>query len=114
MTTKVIMKLFKDKLFTCLKRLNLLPDNIVDIKMLDYGRGLEKQLDEYRELLEAIEKETGYFSSERGRFSIGHAETLDNYLSHCYQIRFDKKPNPSDALTYLRQKPLFINHGIKA
>lgn len=38
------MSLFKDKLFTCLKRLNALPDNVIDIKILDHGRGLESNL----------------------------------------------------------------------
>ncbi|MCD9481061.1 hypothetical protein GLP30_18980 [Photobacterium phosphoreum] len=85
---------------------------INDLKMvsfLDLGRGLEKQLDEYRQLLEAIEKETGYFSSEQGLFSIGHANELDNYLSYLYEIRFEKKPNPDNAITNLRQKPIFIH-----
>ena len=84
---------------------------INDLKMvrfLDLGRGLEKQLDEYRQLLEAIEKETEYFSSKQGCFSVSHANELDNYLSHLYELRFGKKPDPNNAITYLRPRPLFI------
>ncbi|EPG0370340.1 hypothetical protein ACSWVZ_003207 [Photobacterium damselae] len=102
------MKNLKVKLFHILQKMNLLPEGIISVKDLERGRGLEKQLDEYRELLERIEEHTGYFSSKQGCFSISHANTLDNYLSHLYELRFGKKPTPSAAITYLRSKPLFI------
>ncbi|MGF1903523.1 hypothetical protein [Aliivibrio salmonicida] len=76
---------------------------------LDFARGVEKQLDEYRELLENIEAATGYFSSDNGEFSIGHAAMLDDYLCHIYTLRHDVKPNEAKPITYLRQKPLFID-----
>ncbi|EGU30981.1 hypothetical protein VII00023_20592 [Vibrio ichthyoenteri ATCC 700023] len=101
------MTTFKALLFRFLKRINALPEHIIDARSLDDGRGLEKQLDEYRELLEAIEKETGFFSSELGVFSINHAEGLDDYLSYLYELRFGKNPTPETAINYLRHKPSF-------
>ncbi|WP_283392629.1 hypothetical protein [Photobacterium phosphoreum] len=38
----------KSTLFKWLKKNNLLPQSIIDASVLDKGRGLEKQLDEYR------------------------------------------------------------------
>lgn len=102
------MAQLKVNFFHLLKRMHLVPNNLITIKDLDKFRGLEKQLDEYRELLETIEKETGYFSSRQGFYSIGHAETLDDYLSYLYEIRFGQKPAPSTAINYLRAKPSFI------
>ena len=102
------MMRFKQTLFRGLTRLRLLPDNLTDVSELDRFRGLEKQLDEFRELLEAIEKQTGYFSSPEGFYSIGHAETLDNYLAYLYALRFGKEPTPSSATNYLRPKPSFL------
>ena len=102
----------KVKLFHLLKRVHLLPDSVVEIDILDTFdrfKGLEKQLDEFRELLEAIEKQTGYFSSPEGFYSIGHAETLDNYLAYLYALRFGKEPTPSSAANYLRPRPDFMN-----
>lgn len=101
----------KAKFFYLLKRMHLVPNNLITIKDLDKFRGLEKQLDEYRELLETIEKETGYFSSTQGFYSIGHAEMLDDYLSYLYEIRFGQKPAPSTAINYLRAKPSFIQNS---
>ena len=102
------MMRFKQTLFRGLKRLHILPNNLIDVNELDRFRGLEKQLDEYRELLEAIEKETGYFNSEQGFYSIGHADALDDYLAGLYEIRFGQKPTPSTAMNHLRAKPTFI------
>ncbi|TLS73435.1 hypothetical protein [Photobacterium damselae] len=100
----------KSTLFNLLKKYNLLPENVIAVSMLDKGRGLEKQLDEYRELLERIEKETGYFSSNRFKFSACHAKNLDDYLSHLYELRFNKKPNPDTANEYLRKAPDFYQN----
>ncbi|EJE8516217.1 hypothetical protein M5252_004566 [Vibrio parahaemolyticus] len=105
------MMQLKAKFFYLLKRMHLVPNNLITIKDLDKFRGLEKQLDEYRELLETIEKETGYFSSTQGFYSIGHAEMLDDYLSYLYEIRFGQKPAPSTAINYLRAKPSFIQNS---
>ena len=82
------MNNFKLKLFTLLQKLKLLPDNIILTESLDLHRGgIEKQLDEYREMLENIELATGYFSSPQGEFSCCHATTLDNYLSYLWPNR---------------------------
>ncbi|ARR51805.1 hypothetical protein [Photobacterium damselae] len=105
------MKNLKVKLLHILQKMNLLPDDIISAKDLERGRGLEKQLDEYREMIERIEEQTGYFSSKQGHFSISHASEIDNYLSHLYELRFGKKPTSSTAITYLRPKPLFIQLG---
>ena len=102
---------FKYLFYLLLKNLGLIPDNIIAAQDLDKFRGLEKQLDEYRELLEAIEKETGYFSSTQGFYSIGHAKILDEYLSYLYEIRFGQKPTPSTAINYLRAKPSFTQNS---
>ncbi len=98
---------FKATLFRLLQRMNWLPD-LIEVKELDKFRGLEKQLDEYRELLETIEKETGYFSSPRGFYSLSHVDVLDDYLSYLYALRFRKEPAPNTARNYLRAKPSFI------
>lgn len=103
------MKRIKLTLFRLLKILNLLPDNVIQTDSLEFARGAEKQLDEYRELLENIEAATGYFSSDKGEFSIGHAAMLDDYLCHIYTLRYSVKPNEAKPITYLRQKPLFID-----
>ena len=102
------MKSMKVVLFNLLKSFNALPDDLIQVKTLDLGRGLEKQLDEYRELLENIEAETGYFSSSRGEFSVSHAGSLDNYLSYLYELRYGLKANLQEPLNYLRKKPSFI------
>ncbi|MGR5465298.1 hypothetical protein ACPV5G_20385 [Photobacterium damselae] len=102
------MKNLKVKLFHILKKMNLLPEDIISIKELEYGRGLEKQLDEYRQLLEHIEEHTGYFSSPDNYFAVGHAAVLDDYLSYLYELRFGQQPTPNTAINYLRAKPSFI------
>ena len=100
------MNNFKLKLFTLLQKFKLLPNNVILTESLDLHRGgIEKQLDEYRELLENIELATGYFSSPQGEFSCCHATTLDNYLSYLYTLRHGVKPNEEKPITYLRQKP---------
>ncbi|WP_234498178.1 hypothetical protein [Vibrio maritimus] len=81
---------------------------MISIHKLDIDRGLAKQLDEYRELLETIEKHTGYFSTEQGQFSAMHAATLDDYLSHLYALKCEKSPNDNVKYTDLRPKPPFI------
>lgn len=98
----------KVTLFNLLKSFNALPNDLIQVKTLDYGRGLEKQLDEYRELLENIEAETGYFSSSQGEFAVCHAASLDNYLSDLYALRYGIKANSHEPLDYLRKKPSFI------
>ena len=88
------MNNFKLKLFTLLQKLKLLPDNVILTGSLDLHRGgIEKQLDEYRELLENIELATGYFSSPQGEFSCYQATRLDDYLSHLYTLRHGIEPN---------------------
>lgn len=102
------MKSIKVLLFNILKSFSALPDNLIQVKTLDFWRGLEKQLDEYRELLESIEAETGYFSSSQGEFSACQAGTLDNYLSVLYELRYGIKANSQAPLNYLRKTPSFI------
>lgn len=95
---------FKTQLFNFLKYINALPNDIIHITSLDVGRGLEKQLDEYRELLESIEKETGYFSSEKGEFSGLQAAHLDDYLYWLFFLQ-NGSPFPKE---YLRKRPDFL------
>ena len=103
------MNYFRLKFFNLLQTFKLLPNNVILTGSLDsHTRGIEKQLDEYRELLENIELATGYFSSPQGEFSCCHAATLDDYLSHLYTLRHGVKPNEVKPITYLRQKPHFL------
>lgn len=103
----------KLSLFRWLKKRHWLPDNVMLTQDLNFIRGVEKQLDEYRELLENIEAATGYFSSPQGEFSGCHAVTLDDYLSHLYFLRYGIKPSPETPDNYLRQKPQFIQFQTK-
>lgn len=81
---------------------------------LDMNRGIIKQLDEYRELLESIDKETGYFSSKKFIWSNGHAKMLDDFLSCLYEINCQIKPEEYGHPVYgrhPRNTPDFIREG---
>lgn len=85
----------KYMLFRALKAMKLLPDDLIQTSQLDFKNKntLAKQLDEYRELIETIEEETGYFSSPRGRFlSQIHAAHLDNYLVWLFSLKYGDIP----------------------
>lgn len=70
------------------------------------GMDIDKQLDEYRELMETIEAKTGFFSIPEHRSSLHHAQTLDDTLSDLYQQKHGHQPNPQRAPTLLRAKPV--------
>ncbi|ENH7396021.1 hypothetical protein ACSYON_004044 [Vibrio vulnificus] len=97
--------------FRLLRYLHLIPPDLVMMNEFDLIRGgVEKQLDEYRELLETLERETGYFSSSDAYFMRHKAVTLDDFLSHVYQLRYqhDPTPNQSTPWSHCRSKPSFL------
>ena len=97
--------------FRLLRYLHLIPPNLIMMHELDIIRGgVEKQLDEYRELLETLEQETGYFSSSDAYFMRHKAMTLDDFLSHVYQLRYqhDPTPNQSELGSHCRPRPPFL------
>lgn len=92
---------YQNIVFNLLKRLNLLSDNLIQTSQLDYLPNVAKRLDEHRELIEDIEKHTGYFSSEQGRWSRAHALALDEYLQYLVKLR----NAPQKGLGNIRKQP---------
>ena len=100
-------------LFHLLKAAKRLPNNIILPHQLDFAFSVAKRLDEHRELIEEIEKHTGYFSSENGRWSKNHAITQDDYLIKLFTLRYNVEPSKEhfDRLgLYVRERP----HVLKA
>ncbi len=75
------------------------------------GMDIDKQLDEYRELMETIEAKTGFFSKPEHRSSLHHAQTLDDTLSDLYQQKHGHRPKPQKAPTLLRAKPVWLEES---
>ncbi|PCD85519.1 hypothetical protein [Vibrio mediterranei] len=75
------------------------------------GINIDKQLDEYRELMEIIEAKTGFFSKPEHRSSLHHAQTLDDTLSDLYQQKHGHRPKPQKAPTLLRAKPVWLEES---
>lgn len=88
--------------FKTLTLLGLLPKNLILPQQLDAKCCVWKKLDEHRELIESIENQTGYFSSNIGYWSKGHAALQDDYLVQIYKLRYQK--NPTDDLQ-VRERP---------
>ncbi|EGU37412.1 hypothetical protein [Vibrio scophthalmi] len=93
---------FQYYVFKTLSAIGLLPKGLISIEQLDYHYDVRKMLDEYRELIEAIDNKTGYFSSEEDFWSNGHAGQHDDYLVRLYEIRYQKKPNDN---SWVRGRP---------
>nr|MCC4819937.1 hypothetical protein [Vibrio lentus] len=60
----MLIKPLQNFLLNTLTLLRLIPSDVIHIKQLDHYPDITKRLDEYRELIENIEKQTHYFSSE--------------------------------------------------
>lgn len=82
----------RTRLFYLLKAAKLLPNNIILPHQLDFAFSVAKRLDEHRELIEEIEKHTGYFSSKNGRWSKNYAITQDDYLIKLFTLRYSVEP----------------------
>ncbi|MEG3223285.1 hypothetical protein PD716_21960 [Vibrio gigantis] len=81
--------------------LRLIPNDVIFTKQLDRYPDITKRLDEYRELIENIENQTHYFSSEQGVWSKHHALLHDEYLQYLLTLR-----NPSPHQMHrLRERP---------
>jgi hypothetical protein len=104
-------KHIQNRLFFLLKTLKLLPNNAILTHQLDFDHSVAKRLDEHRELIENIEKSTGYFSSKNGWWSKGHAITQDDYLIKLFILRYNVEPT-KNHLTKLhlrvRERPCVL------
>ncbi|MGR5001202.1 hypothetical protein [Vibrio celticus] len=60
----MLIKPLQNFLLNTLTLLRLIPSDEIHTKQLDHYPDITKRLDEYRELIENIEKQTHYFSSE--------------------------------------------------
>ena len=94
---------FKHLCFYLLKQMNGLPKHVIDLSQLPNGITTAKQLDEYRELLEDIEKQTGYFSKRANWPSNNHARTLDETLMYLHEQSAQPTRQPR-----LRERPKFL------
>ncbi|MFA0072126.1 hypothetical protein AB4396_00290 [Vibrio cyclitrophicus] len=68
------------KLLKLCQKIKLIPDDLISLSHIEHHIPIERQLDEYRELIEEIEKHTQFFSTGRAPWSKNHAYTLDEYL----------------------------------
>ncbi len=97
----MFIKPFQTFLLDTLTLLRLIPSDVIHIKQLDRYPDITKRLDEYRELIENIEKQTHYFSSEQGIWSKHHALLHDKYLQYLLTLR---NPSPQQ-MRHLRERP---------
>lgn len=76
------MSLFilQTKLLKLCQKLKIIPEDLISLSNLEHHLSIERQLDEYRELIEEIEKQTHFFSTGEVPWSKNHAYTLDEYL----------------------------------
>lgn len=88
--------------------LKLVPDNLIPISRLELYIPIEKQLDEYRELIIGIEKQTLFFSNGPTPWSKNHAYTLDEYLLSLYEYKHDGKVEPE--FYKIRPRPTVIEN----
>ena len=100
----------KQWLFKLLKKWQCLPSTMIDSHELDFARTVGKRLDEHRELIEDIERATGYFSSEAGQWSRGHALTQDDYLIKLYTLRHGHTPGSDESVRALPSVLLQSDH----
>ncbi|MBD6945048.1 hypothetical protein [Vibrio parahaemolyticus] len=84
----------------------------INVKQLDYAYHVAKRLDEHRELIENIEKATGFFSLPEHSSYREIAKAQDDYLLHLYELRMGHSvvecPHPSKftaQFPYVRPRP---------
>ncbi|MBE8574096.1 hypothetical protein [Vibrio sp. OPT18] len=82
------------KMLQLCKTLKFIPDDLISLSQIEHHIPIEKQLDEYRELIEEIEKQTHFFSHAITPWSKNHAYTLDEYLlTLCQRKKNDGRKN---------------------
>ncbi len=84
----------------------------LNVKQLDYAYHVAKRLDEHRELIETIEKATGFFSLPEHASYREIAKAQDEYLIYLYELRMGHRviacPHPSKFTAqypYVRPRP---------
>ncbi|EIO4563750.1 hypothetical protein LQM11_004389 [Vibrio parahaemolyticus] len=84
----------------------------INVKQLDYAYHVAKRLDEHRELIENIEKATGFFSLPEHSSYREIAKAQDDYLLYLYELRMGHSviecPHPSKftaQFPYVRPRP---------
>ena len=105
-------KLIQNGLFHLLKAVKLLPNNAILTHQLDFAYNVAKRLDEHRELIEEIERKTGYFSSKNEWWSKGHAITQDDYLTKLFILRYNVEPTKHHLAKLrlrVRDRPTVLN-----
>ena len=77
---------------------------------IDDEIGITKHLNDYRDMIEVIEKDTGYFSSKQHPWSKGHAMLLDDFLVHLHQLIHDTPSTEqlSKELSNVRALPIIL------
>ena len=83
----------KKMIFTLFKKMRFIPDDAVLLSSLKLSPSPIKRLDEFRELIETVELETKFFSSQKGVWSREHALETDRVLSQLYQLSYASKCN---------------------
>ncbi len=86
------------------------------IDKLHFARSVGKRLDEHREVVEAIERETTFFHEPHTKWHLGHMATQDDYLMRLYYIAHgcwpddvlaaQRRPQPTGE--YVRPRPAIL------
>lgn len=103
------MSLFilQTQLFKLFQKLKIIPEDLISLSSLDHHLPIERQLDEYRELIEEIEKQTHFFSTGKAHWSKNHAYTLDEYLQAlCQHSQLNRRKT---GVSRIRPRPSVLN-----
>ncbi len=100
------LMLIRTSVLKLCQKLKIIPDDLVSLSQLEQAMPIEKQLDEYRELIEDIEKQTHFFSRGTTHWSKNHAFTLDEYLQTLCQRKIHR--GRKIASCKIRPRPLVI------
>ena len=93
------------------QKLKMIPADLIPLSHIDHHIPIEKQLDEYRELINEIEKQTHFFTDGRSPWSKDHAYTLDKYLQTRCQCK--KRSRRTVDFHKIRPRPTAIQrHSI--
>lgn len=72
--------IIQTKILIFCQALKLIPTDLISSSHLDFQIPIERHLDEYRELIEEIERQTQFFSNTTTPWSRNHAYTHDEFL----------------------------------
>lgn len=80
------------------------------IEKLNFARSVGKRLDEHREVVEAIERETNFFHEPTTKWHLAHMATQDDYLMRLYFIVHKCWPDEAMQINreYVRSRPLIL------